>query len=60
MRALSRPLAAAVLAGAAFLPAPAHAAQSDIVTFVCGPRTTTVQCDPFYVFRPCGPLVWCP
>lgn len=60
MRALSRPLAVAALAAAALLPAPAFAAQTDIVTFVCGPRTTTVQCDPFYVFRPCGPIVVCP
>lgn len=59
---LSRPVAVALVAAAAFLPAPAHATQGNVISLVCGPdaRSTADQCDPFWLFRPCGPLVWCP
>ncbi len=58
MRALARPLAAAALVAAAFVATPAQAAPA--AAPVCDPVTSCLVSDPFWLFRPCGPLVKCP
>jgi len=58
-----RSLAVAAVAAAALSAAPAHAASStEVLSLVCGPdsRSAASQCDVFWLFRPCGPLVACP
>lgn len=62
MRVLSRSLAVAAVAGAVFTATPAQASSTDILGYVCGPdsRSASSQCDLFWLFRPCGPLVACP
>ena len=57
----ARPLAVAAVAVAALSAVPAQAASTtDVLSYVCGPRSSASQCDPFWLFRPCGPLVACP
>ena len=62
MRVLSRSLAVAAVAGAVFMSTPAPASDQSILGLVCGPdgRSLQSQCDVFWLFRPCGPLVACP
>lgn len=65
MRALSRSLAVAAVAGAVLVTTPAQASGPSgpsILSLVCGPdsRSTESQCDLFWLFRPCGPIVACP
>lgn len=57
MRALTRPLVTAALAGAALVSVPAQAAPPAGGTEQCIPMS---GCDPFWLFRPCGPLIKCP
>lgn len=54
MRAFTRPLLAAALVGGALLATPAQAAPP---ADSCVPACIS---DPFWLFRPCGPLIKCP
>lgn len=55
---LARPLAAGALAVTALLTAaPAQAAAPAPASDV---RCLFPDCDPFWLFRPCGPLIKCP
>jgi hypothetical protein len=58
----TRPLAVAAIAVAALSAVPAQASSTDVLSYVCGPdtRSSAAQCDVFWLFRPCGPLVACP
>lgn len=57
MRALARPLVAVALAGAALSAVPAQAAAPAPAEQWCPP---VPNCDLFWLFRACGPLVKCP
>ncbi len=56
MRALARPLVAAALDGATFATVPAAQAAPAPSAQQC----LFPDCDPFWLFRPCGPIVLCP
>lgn len=57
MRALVRPLVAGAFVAAALLgTAPAAQASTTASQESC----PFPNCDPFWLFRPCGPLVKCP
>lgn len=57
MRALVRPLVAGAVVAAALLgTVPAAQAAPAAAEVQC----LVPNCDPFWLFRPCGPLVKCP
>jgi hypothetical protein len=58
MRALARPLVAGAFVAAALLATPAQAAPA--AAPACEPVTACLVSDPFWLFRPCGPLLKCP